>query len=74
MHSLSPAAPAVKPIKFPVGTSIPFIYGAQDAASGETCCPEMFFIHRLDQRDYAAGWASVRGQNETTRYFLGGAN
>lgn len=71
MQSLSPTAAAVKPIQFPVGASIPFIWGAQDAAAGGTCTPEMVWVRRNDQRDYAAGWASIAGHNETTRWFLG---
>lgn len=71
MQSVTPAAAT---IKFPVGATIPFIYGAQDAASGLICVPEQYFVQRRDQRDYAAGWASVRGQNETTRFFLGSVN
>lgn len=61
MNSVAPVAPAVKPIQFPVGTSIPFIYGAQDAASGLSCIPEMYFVRRDDQREYARGHQSVAG-------------
>lgn len=71
MSSVTPAAAA---IKFPVGTSIPFIYGAQDAACGLICVPEMVWVQRRDQAEYAAGWASVKGHNDTTRLFLGGVN
>lgn len=47
--------------------SVPFNFGVQDALAGELCVPEMYFIHPSDKADYAAGWASICGQNDTTR-------
>jgi hypothetical protein len=65
-----PFGPACSACKFPAGTPIPFIWGAQDAASGLDCVPEMHFIRYADQVNYAAGWASIKGHNLTTRWFL----
>jgi len=69
MNIVSPATVTVKPIQFEVGTSIPYIWGAQDAATGLACVPEMHWVRRDDQREYAAGWASIKGDNDTTRWF-----
>lgn len=58
-------------MEFVEAPSTPFIFGAQDATAGEPCVPEMFFVRRNDQRDFAAGWASINGHNETTRQIMG---
>jgi hypothetical protein len=70
MNTLSRTIATVKPLRFAVGTPIPFIYGAQDAASGLACVPEMIFVQRADQVNYAAGYASVSGPTLTTQQFL----
>ena len=72
--SLQHAAPTVNTFVFIVEESIPYIWGAQDARCGHNCVPEMVWVQLRDQRNYAAGWASVKGENDTTRYFLGGDN
>jgi hypothetical protein len=72
MSSLPILPAAVKPLRFVVGPSQAYIWGAEDAAKGLPCVPEMQWVRRADQRDYVAGWASVKGHNQTTRYFLGG--
>lgn len=71
MQSVTPKTTVFKPATFAPGASIPFIWGAQDASAGKPCVPEMQWIRQRDQRDYAAGWAFVRGHNPTTLYFLG---
>jgi len=70
MNSLAATKSARKPLQFIEGTPIPFIFGAQDAASGLPCVPEMVWVQHPDQVNYAAGWASVAGDNDTTRFFL----
>ena len=70
MNSLAATKSARKPLQFVEGTPIPYIWGAQDAASGERCVPEQYFVQRADQINYAAGWASIKGDNDTTRFFL----
>jgi hypothetical protein len=72
MQILAPAAPAVNHAATIDPMSIPYIWGAQDARCGLECVPEKVFVTRPDQREYAAGWATVAGDNDTTRYFLGG--
>lgn len=63
-----------KQLTFEVGASIPFIWGAQDAAAGLICVPEMNWVRSDDQAEYAAGWAAINGHNDTTRQFLSGPN
>jgi hypothetical protein len=76
MNILQPAAPAVNTAsKWYVSSgSVPFTFGAHDAENGLGCCPEMYFTHGDDQRDYCAGFATVAGHNITTKFFLGGVN
>ena len=75
MTSLAPSTTTVKHhLQFAVGTSIPFIYGAQDAATGMACVPEMVFVTRKDQCDYAAGFESISGPTFATNQFLGSRN
>jgi hypothetical protein len=76
MQSLAPAVPNVNQAsKWYVSTgSVPFTFGAHDAENGLGCCPEMYWSHIDDMRDYCAGFAAVAGDNMTTRYFLGGVN
>lgn len=71
MNTLSSPTITVKPLTFAAGTSIPYIWGAQDAAAGQPCVPEMQWVRRSDQRDYAAGFASVSGPTMVTRQFVG---
>ena len=74
MTSLAVSAPAVNTAPAFDPMSIPFIWGAQDARCGLICVPEMYFSRSDNKREYAAGWASVKGHNDTTRLFLGGDN
>lgn len=69
MNTVAPIFTPVKPSETPTA-SVPFLWGAQDAANGLSCVPEMQWVRLSDQREYAAGWASVKGHNETTRWFL----
>lgn len=71
MNTLPKVSAIHKPATFAPGASIPFVWGAQDAAAGKPCVPEMQWVRRNDQRDYAAGFAFVAGHSDTTRYFLG---
>lgn len=72
MNTLPQVSPIRNTTTFAPGASIPFVWGAQDATKGLPCVPEMQWVRRSDQRAYAAGWAFVKGHNDTTRYFLGG--
>ena len=76
MNSLVVRSSTVKAPQFIVGTksalTLAYAWGAEDGAKGIACVPEMQFIKSKDQRDYAAGWAAVRGETETTRHFTGG--
>jgi hypothetical protein len=74
MSSLAVSAPAVNTAATFDPMSIPYIWGAQDARCGLVCVPEMVWVQLRDQREYAAGWASVKGHNDTTRLFLGSVN
>jgi hypothetical protein len=47
--------------------------GALDALEGEPFCPEFYFINADDQRDYAVGWADIKGHSELTDWFLVGS-
>ena len=75
MSSLPVSAPVVNSTTWFVPTvSVAYTFGEQDAREGLVCCPEMYFTHSDDKRDYAAGFASVAGETVTTRFFLGGNN
>jgi hypothetical protein len=54
--------------------SVPYTFGAQDAENGLSCCPEMYWTHIDDQRDYCAGYRHVAGDTLTTVQFLGSVN
>jgi hypothetical protein len=73
MRSISPTTTTVKPLQFAVGTTIPYMWGAQDAAAGLPCVPEMQWVRNCDQIEYAAGYEAVAGRTFTTQQFLGGA-
>lgn len=49
--------------------SLAFQMGAREAHAGEPCVPEMLFVRRQDQIDFAAGWESVNGVTITTAQF-----
>jgi hypothetical protein len=44
--------------------------GRADARDGRTCIPELYFLRRIMQVYYCKGYVSVKGQNDTTRFFL----
>lgn len=72
MNTLAPTADAVKLHEIPGVVTVAYRWGAQDATAGIPCVPEMYFAAKPDQRDYAAGWASVAGHTDTTRQIMGG--
>ena len=72
MNIVAPSTTVRKPQTFAVGATIPYMWGAQDAAAGLACVPEMQWVRRTDQVEYAAGYASVAGDTYVTRQFLGG--
>lgn len=49
--------------------STAYQFGRRDARDGQPCVPEMFFVQRVRQIEYATGYESVRGVTPTTAYF-----
>jgi hypothetical protein len=60
---------AQKPIA--ASDRIPTIFGTQDAKHGAGFCPEMYFSHPLDKRDYALGYEAIIGPTFFTAQFTG---
>lgn len=53
--------------------SVAFRFGKEAAQRGESCVPEMIFVARRDQINFAAGYEAVNGVNFTTAQFTGSA-
>jgi hypothetical protein len=53
--------------------SVAFQFGQRDAQAGAICCPEMVFLARQQQVEYAAGYEAIKGVTPTTRQFTGNA-
>jgi hypothetical protein len=49
--------------------TVAYNFGCTDATSGNACVPEMVFIRRADQVEYALGFESITGPTLTTAQF-----
>jgi hypothetical protein len=52
----------------------PYAVGQLDAQEGKLAIPELYFVKRLDQCEYATGYESISGPTLTTRQFLSDAD
>ncbi len=50
-------------------STIAFTFGQADANSGKPCVPEMIFIQRRDQAEYAKGYEAITGPTFATAQF-----
>ena len=48
----------------------PYMLGQLDAEEGKLCIPEVYYVRRMEQRDYCRGYAHIAGDTLTTRQFL----
>lgn len=51
----------------------PYLLGQLDAQDGQNCLPEMYFVKRSQQVEYAQGWESVAGPDLLSVGFTGSA-
>jgi hypothetical protein len=54
-----------------VTRSIAYTFGQRDAQEGQVFCPEMVFLQRAQQVEYAKGYESVSGPTVATVQFTG---
>ncbi len=52
-----------------VTRTLPYTFGTADATHGAGFCPEMYFSHPLDMRDYALGYEAITGPTFATAQF-----
>ena len=70
MSIVSAVSPTVN-TSVPALTPMAFRFGAEDAVAGKPCVPEMVFIGRADQIEYAKGFESITGPTFATVQFTG---
>lgn len=59
-------------------SKVAYTFGTSDARHGASFCPEMYYTHKDDKREYALGYESITGPTfatvQFTRSIMGGNN
>ncbi len=50
-------------------STIAYTFGNADARHGASFCPEMYFTHKADKREYALGYEVITGPTFATAQF-----